>query len=85
MIQSHPELGICKKALYNYAESGILKAFGIDAFSLRRQLSCKLPKQKTIQYNKRENRSFLKGRTFKEYQEYIAEHPNAGIVQMDTV
>ena len=85
VIQSHPELGICEKTLYNYIESGILKAFGVDAFSLRRQLSRKLPKQKAVQYKKREDRSFLKGRTFKEYKEYIAEHPNAGIVQMDTV
>ena len=85
VMQSHPELGICEKTLYNYIESGILKAFGVDAFSLRRQLSRKLPKQKAVQYKKREDRSFLKGRTFKEYKEYIAEHPNAGIVQMDTV
>ena len=69
VIQSHPELGICEKTLYNYIESGILKAFGVDAFSLRRQLSRKLPKQKAAQYKKRENRSFLKGRTFKEYKE----------------
>ena len=85
VMQSHPELGICEKTLYNYIESGILKAFGVDAFSLRRQLSRKLSKQKAVQYKKREDRSFLKGRTFKEYKEYIAEHPNAGIVQMDTV
>ena len=85
VMQSHPELGICEKTLYNYIESGILKAFGVDAFSLRRQLSRKLPKQKAVQYKKREDRSFLKGRTFKEYKEYIAEYPNAGIVQMDTV
>ena len=85
VIRSHPELGICEKTLYNYIEAGILNAFGVDAFSLRRQLSRKLPRQKAVQYKKREDRSFLKGRTFKEYKEYTAEHPNAGIVQMDTV
>ena len=85
IIKTHPELKICEKTLYNYIESGILKEFDVDAFLLRRQLSRKLPKKKANQYKKREDRSFLKGRTFKEYTEYCLEHPNAGIVQMDTV
>lgn len=85
IIRTHPELGICEKTLYNYIESGILKAFGVDAFSLRRQLSRKLPKNKAVQYKKREDRSFLKGRTFKEYKDYLREHPNAAVLQMDTV
>ena len=85
VIQSHPELGICEKTLYNYIVSGILKEFGVDAFALRRQLSRKLPQKKAVQYKKREDRSFLKGRTYREYREYVAEHPHAGIVQMDTV
>ena len=46
VIQSHPELGICEKTLYNYIESGILKEFGVDPFALRRQVSRKLPRQK---------------------------------------
>ena len=85
IIRSHPELGISEKTLYNYIESGILKEFGVDPFALRRQLSRKLPRQKATQYKKRQDRSFLKGRTYKEYKEYMADHPNAGIVQMDTV
>lgn len=85
VVQSHPELKICEKTLYNYIEAGILKPFGIDAFDLRRQLSRKLPKKQAAQYKKREDRKFLKGRTFKEYNEYLAEHPNASVVQMDTV
>ena len=85
VIRSHPEIGICEKTLYNYIESGILKEFGIDPFSLRRQLSRKLPRSKVVQYKKREDRSFLKGRTYKEYKEYIARYPHASVVQMDTV
>ena len=85
IINTHPELGICEKTLYNYIESGILKEFDVDAFSLRRQLSRKLPKKKASQYKKREDRRFLKGRTFKDYREYCQEHPNASVVQMDTV
>ena len=85
VVRSHPELQICEKTLYNYIESGILKPFGIDAFDLRRQLSRKLPKKQASEYKKREDRKFLKGRTFKEYREYLAEHPTASVVQMDTV
>ena len=85
VIQAHPELGICEKTLYNYIESGILKPFGVDAFTLRRQLSRKLPRKQAELYKKREDRKFLKGRTYKEYKDYIAEHPNAFTVQMDTV
>ena len=85
VVQSHPELQICEKTLYNYIESGILKPFGIDAFDLRRQLSRKLPKKQAAEYKKREDRKFLKGRTFKEYKEYMADHPTASVVQMDTV
>lgn len=85
VVQQHPELQICEKTLYNYIESGTLKPFGIDAFDLRRQLSRKLPKKQALEYKKREDRKFLKGRTFKEYKEYMAEHPTASVVQMDTV
>lgn len=85
VVQQHPELQICEKTLYNYIESGTLKPFGIDVFDLRRQLSRKLPKKQASEYKKREDRKFLKGRTFKEYKEYMAEHPTASVVQMDTV
>ena len=85
VVQSHPELGICEKTLYNYIESGILKPFGIDAFDLRRQLSRKLPKKQATEYKKREDRKYLRGRTYKDYKEYMETHPSASVVQMDTV
>lgn len=85
VVRSHPELQICEKTLYNYIESGILKPFGIDVFDLRRQLSRKLPKKQVVEYKKREDRKYLKGRTYKDYKEYMENHPTASVVQMDTV
>ncbi len=85
IIQNHPELGICEKTLYNYIESEILKPFNVTVFDLRRQLCRKLPKKKAQQYKKRHDYRYLSGRLYKDYKVYIDEHPNAHIVQMDTV
>ena len=52
---------------------------------LRRQVSRKLPKKKAKTYKKRQDRRYLKGRTYKDYLEYLADHPDVFVVQMDTV
>ena len=52
---------------------------------LRRQVSRKLPKKKANSYKKRQDRKFLQGRTYKDYQEYLTDNPDVFIVQMDTV
>ena len=52
---------------------------------LRRQVSRTLPRKKANIYKKRADRKFLKGRTYKEYREYPEQHPDAFVVQMDTV
>ena len=39
ILENHPELDISVKSLYTYIEGGIFKDFGIDNFSLRRQVS----------------------------------------------
>lgn len=86
ILQAHPELGICEKTLYNYIEQGVLHEVSeIRAIDLRRQVSRKLPKKKSTEYKKRENRRFLIGRTYKDYQIYREENPNAFVTQMDTV
>ena len=38
ILNAHPELNVCVKTLYNYIEAGIFKDYGIDNFSLRRQV-----------------------------------------------
>ena len=85
-MTGHPELGICEKTLYNYIEGGVFHEIaGITVMDLRRQVSRKLPRKKAHAYKKREDKSYLRGRTYKEYQEYLTLHPDAFVVQMDTV
>ena len=85
IITNHPELGICEKTLYNYIEWDIFKEVaGITAFDLRRQLSRK-KRKKPKGLKKRIDYKFLKGRTYKDYREYIADNPELSVMQMDTV
>ena len=85
IIQDHPELGISEKTLYNYIECKAFSVIGIDNISLRRKVSRKIPKKLVDNYKKREDRSFLKGRLYTDYQAYMEEAPTASVVEMDTV
>lgn len=86
ILAIHPELGISEKTLYTYIETGVFREIaGITVMDLRRQVSRKLPKKKANAYKKRQDRKFLQGRTYKDYQVYMAENPDAFVVQMDTV
>ena len=86
IIKDHPELGICEKTLYNYIENRVLNVLSdISSISLRRTVSRKIPKRNSEIYKKREPRKYLEGRQYKDYLEYLDQHPNAYVVQMDTV
>lgn len=86
ILAAHPELGISEKTLYNYIENGVFHEIaGITALDLRRQVSRKMPRQKSRGYKKRTDRKYLKGRTYKDYREYVAEYPDVFVTQMDTV
>lgn len=86
ILEIHPELNISEKTLYNYIENGVFHEIaGITAMDLRRQVSRKIPKRKSMVYKKRSDRKYIKGRTYKDYKQYIDENPNAYVVQMDTV
>ena len=86
ILQTHPELGICEKTLYNYIEQGVLhEVSDLCSIDLRRQVSRKISKKKSNEYKKREDRRFLLGRTHKDYNIYCEENPEAFITQMDTV
>lgn len=45
----------------------------------------KLSKKKAVQYSPRKDRSYLKGRTHKDFIEFMEMNPDASIVEMDTV
>ena len=86
IVTAHPELNICEKTLYNYIENEVFhETAGITVMDLRRQVSRKLPKKKAVEYKKRADRSYLKGRTYKDYGQYLSENPDVFVTQMDTV
>lgn len=86
ILQIHPELGICEKTLYNYIENGVFhEVAGICPLDLRRQVGRRLPKQKAVLYKKRQDRRYLKGRTYKDYLSYREQNSDVFVTQMDTV
>jgi len=81
IIANHPELNICVKSLYTYIESGIFKDFGIDNFSLRRQVSMKKkkalkPRRQPVCYD---------GHKYEDYLEFRKMNPTIPVTEMDTV
>lgn len=85
ILQAHPEIKITERTLYNYIEDGVLEFFDIGPLDLRRQVSRKLPKEKKNEYKKRNNYRYLQGRKYKDYINYLYEHPVSSVVEMDTV
>lgn len=81
IVKNHPELNISVKSLYTYIESGLFKDYGIDNFSLRRQVSMK--KRKTLK--KRKEPVNYEGRKYKDYLKFIEDNPTISTTQMDTV
>ena len=81
IIENHPELGICVKTLYNDIESGIFKDYGIDNFSLRRQVSMK--KRKSLKPRKQP--ACYDGHKYEDYLEFRKAHPDVPVTEMDTL
>ena len=85
-LSANPEITLSEKSIYTYIENGLFKEdFNLTTLDLRRVVSRKLPKQKKNLYKKREDKSYLKGRNYLDYTVYMADHPNAHVLQMDTV
>ena len=87
ILQNHPEINLTEKTLYHYIEEGVFQNAGVSitCMDLKRQVRRKLTKKKSIEYSPRKDRSYLKGRTHKEYIEFKEMNPYASVVEMDTV
>lgn len=81
ILKNHPEIKLSPKSLYTYIESGIFQDYGINNFSLRRQVSMK--KRKKLK--KRKEPVNYDGRRYKDYLKFIEENPTIPTTQMDTV
>ena len=87
ILQNHPEIDLSEKTLYNYIEGGVFQDAGIsiNCLHLKMQVRRKMTKKKKTEYSPRKDRSYLKGRTKQEFTTFMAENPNASVVEMDTV
>ena len=87
ICQNHPEIKVSDRTLYTYIEDGVFQDAGVSItnLDLKRKVRRKIPKNKKTQYAKRQDRSYLKGRTHLDYTNYMEENPDARIVEMDTV
>lgn len=86
ILQQHPEIGLSEKTLYTYIENKVFEGLAdIGPLVLRRQVSRRPSKKLSAVYKKREDRTYLHGRTFKDFQVYTAENPDKFVTQMDTV
>ena len=81
ILKNHPEIKMCSKTLYMYIESGIFQDYGINNFSLRRQVSMR--KRKKLK--KRKEPVNYEGRRYQDYLKFVDENPTIPTTQMDTV
>ena len=86
ILQAHPEIDLSEKTLYTYIENKVFEGLAdIGPMDLRRQVNRKLSKKKANNYKKREDRRYLIGRNYKDYQVCMTENPDVSVTQMDTV
>lgn len=85
VLQAHPEIHHCEKTIYNWIEIGVFQPFGLTNLDLRSRVTRKLKKKDQVKYKKREDRAYLKGRTYDYFETYMREHPSLSVVEMDTV
>lgn len=74
------ELQCSRRTLYRYIEAGV---FDIGNLDLRRRVRYKIRKKPTR--TSIADRAYRKGRTYAEFCEWVKQHPNASVVEMDTV
>lgn len=74
------EVGICRSTLYKYISEGYLDARTMD---LPRKIRYK--KRKKAKNPLSRDYNYRIGRTYRHFENYIAEHPELEIIEMDTV
>ena len=79
IIRNHPEIGLSEKTIYNYIEQGALSVKNID---LPKKVAYKV---RNVHKTEIEDTRIFEGRTFKDFQTYMKEHPDTPVVEMDTV
>ncbi|MEG0737491.1 MAG: IS30 family transposase, partial [Longicatena sp.] len=75
VLQNHPEIKYCEKTIYNWIELGVFQEFGLLNINLRSKVGRKMKKVDQVKYKKRQDKAYLKGRTYDCFEAYMKEHP----------
>lgn len=81
ILAGHPEIDVSVKTMYTYIETGIFKDYGIDSFSLKRQVSMRQRKK----LKARKEPANYEGHKYKDYLAFREENPTIPATEMDTV
>lgn len=76
------ELSVSLRSLYNYIDAGALTIKNID---LRRKTSYRPRRKKSQPKLGFQNQEYRQGRTYDDFEKYMAKHPTIPVVEMDTV
>lgn len=79
ILRNHPEIGLSEKTIYNYIDQGALSVRNID---LPKKVAYKV---RSVHKTEISNPLAFEGRTFKDFQAFMKEHPDTPVVEMDTV
>ena len=87
ILQSHKEIKLSEKTIYNYIENGVFQDVGVSitAIDLKRVIRRKMSKQKRHAYKPRKDSRYLIGRKYSDFLIYMEKNPDAKVVEMDTV
>ena len=75
------ELGVSVRTIYNYIDQNKLTVKNLD---LRRKVKYR-KRRKKPDHTRADRMQYRVGRTYDDYQEYIRNHPDTRVVEMDTV
>lgn len=76
------DIPVCRRTLYNYLDQSVFKARNIDLPRRVRYKKRKKRKEPTPRHKQQEYRN---RRTYKDFEVYMAAHPETDVVEMDTV
>ncbi len=82
ILNSHPEINLSEKTIYNYIEAGALSVKNLD---LPKKVVYKLRKSADDDKAKKTDMAIYEGRSYKDYQDYLKGDPDVRVVEMDTV
>ncbi len=77
------EIPVCRRTLYNYLDQSVFEARNIDLH--RRVRYKKRRRNKNAPKDRTNSQQYRNRRTYKDFEFYMEKHPDASVVELDTV